>query len=451
MSAASNANSILTGSVVPVFFKFAIPSIFGLLAITTAVIVDGVFVGNYVGSEALASINLLIPYLTLLYGLVLMLSIGGAVRVGFSKGKGDSSSANEIYTLTMIAIGVVTLLNLLFIALGGHWLLAILGAPEALHEMMMSYISIVSFALVLQLVGMGFYYFARTDGFALLATAAISFGALGNILFNTLFVVMLGWGIEGAAYATLIAQMIQISITSRYFFSPKRQLRFQSFPRNWKPLLAIMYNGVSEFINEFSGGLVILVLNWLMLAKMGVEGVAAFAIVNYLIFLSLMLYYGVADAIHLIISQNYGAAQWSRIRQFMKVAFGFVASISVTLVLVILFAHEQLVGIFLDEQSPEVVALSGGFMQAVWPLFLVNGINVVISVYLTAIHRPMESLIVALSRSLVLPVSLMVAINVFWPQQLFLIALPISEWLTFVLALYLFVVATRRQKSEVAA
>ncbi|WP_372809272.1 MATE family efflux transporter [Litorivivens sp.] len=95
----------LNGAIIPTFFKYLLPSLLGLLALTSASIVDGIFIGNYVGITALAAVNLIIPVTTLLFGVALMLIIGGSVRGGKYLGEGSADKASAIFSKTILAVG----------------------------------------------------------------------------------------------------------------------------------------------------------------------------------------------------------------------------------------------------------------------------------------------------------------------------------------------------------
>lgn len=442
-----NENPALTGAVIPTFFFYVIPSILGLMALTTANLVDGIFVGNYVGSNGLAAITLLIPYFTFMFGIGLMLAIGGTVRAGKYLGEKNTAAASEIFSQSLISIFVFSVTSALLSLFIEKTIFEALAAPPTLYTTMQEYFTIIRWTLIVQLVGMVLYYFIRVDGHPILATTALVTGALLNILLDVYFIGYLSQGLAGAAYATGIAQIIQLIILCYYFLSPKRQLQFFLNVKNWKEILLSCYNGLSEFINEISAGIILLLLNWLLVARHGIDGVAAFTVINYLVFLSLMLSYGVADSLHLVVSQNYGARQLHRIRQFLLTAISTVLLIGFALVGGLLLFHDSIIGIFLDPNDNKVGILANQLTFVIWPLFIVNGANIIFSCYLTAIQKPLPSTAIAVSRSLLLPAGLLITLYWLLPQlpsfslatdsNDFLMALPIAEWSTFILAICL--------------
>lgn len=437
MSSATPNALILNGPIITTFLRFALPSILGLLAITTAIIVDAIFVGRFVSSDGLAAINLLIPYLSLIFGLALMLAIGGAVRCGHFLGRGESDLASAVFSKCMVAVLLIGLGFMLLSLALDDIILGWLGTPEMLSSLILPYFHIISAVVVVQIFTMVLYYFIRQDNGQRLATSALVIGALMNIALDALFIIHFEMGLTGAAMATAISQGLQLLILL-CFFTRRQRLLSWSWPNQWRELKQISFNGLSECINEISGGLVILVINWTLVMQLNVDGIAAFAVINYLIFVSLMLYYGIADALHLLVSHNHGAANPQRILQFVTAASGMVLLISLALVMLLLVSPQWLTALFLSDSSAASRQLSMTFISLVWPLFLINGLNVILSIYLTAMQKPRPSMLIALSRGLVLPVGLLLLLSWLLTPPRFLIALPIAEWLTFLLAVWLF-------------
>lgn len=438
-------NPALDGPVLRTFFYYVFPSMVGLAALTTTNLVDGIFVGNHIGPQALAAISLLLPYFSLLIAIFLMLAIGGAVTVGKYLGQNDNAMASALFSQTLM---LTLLLNLIF-AIASYaaepWLWWLLKAPPEVQPLMQQYLGVLRWVLIGQLTTMVLYYFVRMDGHPLLATCALVTGALTNIVFDALFIVHWQLGLAGAAYATAIAQLLQFAVLSLWFFSRRRSLRFSLVQQYWARLWQSAYNGFSEFINEISVGLLFLLINWLLVLQLGSAGVAAFSLVNYLMFLSVMLSYGVADALHLLVSQNYGAGNQRRISLFLTLSLLTSCSIGGLLVLALLFAQGTVAGWFLPAGAADIAQLSASIMLLLWPLFLVNGANIILSCYLTAAQQPAASATLASCRSILLPgAMLLLFYGLFYHSPLFnpppadwlfLIGLPVAEWLSFLLAL----------------
>ena len=432
-------NSVLEGAIVPTFLKYLIPSLVGLIAMTSASLVDGIFIGNYVGITALAAVNLIIPITTLLYGICMKLAIGGSVRGGKYLGQGDTAAASAIFSKTLLFVSlygvVVIALGLLFEEL----LFAGLGATKELFPVMSEYYRVILPFLLAELILIVLYFFIRLDGLPNLAAAALAVGSVVNIALDYIFIAVYDWGLAGAAFATGLSQVLSMLVLMIYFLRPERQLRFSLRQKNWKEVVQAAYNGISEFINEVSGGIIAFIFNWMLIQRAGVTGVAAITVVNYVMLLGFMVFFAISDTIAVLVSQNFGARNAERIDAFLKTAGSLVAVLSIVFITVLVTASEPIILIFVDDRDgADMVAMAKEFVAYVWPLFLFAGTNMLISGYLTAIHRPFESGTIALFRSLILPAGFLLLFYFLLSDYRFVAALPVAEGVTFVLALVLF-------------
>jgi putative MATE family efflux protein len=432
-------NHALGGAIVPTFFRYLIPSLVGLIAMTSASLVDGIFIGNYVGVTALAAVNLIIPITTLLFGVGMMLSIGGSVRGGKYLGEGNTAAASAIFSKTLMSVATY---GVIVILLGLMWekkIFSGLGASEDLFPVMSEYYRIIMPFLFAQLIVIALYFFIRLDGFPNLVAAALTIGSVVNIVLDYVFIAVYGWGLSGAALATGLSQALPLAVMMVYFLWPEKRLHFSFRQSNWKEVIQAAYNGISEFINEVSGGIIAFIFNWMLIQRAGVNGVAAITVVNYMMMLGFMVFFAISDTISVMVSQNFGARNAERIGAFLKTAAITISLLSLVFITVLLTASEPMILIFVDHRDgAEMVVLATEFVGYVWPLFLFAGINMLISGYLTAIHRPFESGMVALFRSLILPASFLILFYLLFSDYHFVAALPIAEGVTFVLAFVLF-------------
>ena len=200
-------------------------------------------------------------------------------------------------------------------------LFAGLGANEELFPVMSEYYRVILPFLLAQFVVIVMYFFIRLDGFPNLVAVALTVGALVNILLDYLFIGVLGFGLRGAAFATGISQALPMLVMMAYFISPDRTMEFSVRQKNWREVLQAAYNGISEFINEISGGIIVLIFNWMLLQRFGVVGVAAITVVNYLLMLGFMMFFSISDTIQVMVSQNFGARNALRMVAFLKTAY----------------------------------------------------------------------------------------------------------------------------------
>ena len=436
-------NDALEGPIVPTFIKYMMPSLLGLIAMTSASLVDGMFIGNYEGVTALAAVNLIIPITTLLFGVSMMISIGGSVRGGKYLGEKNTAAASAIFSKTLIFMVVY---GLIVIALGLMFeaeIFATLGADKTLFPVMSEYYRIIFPFLFFQFIVIQIYFFIRLDGFPNLAATGLAIGAVVNISLDYLFIAIYGWGLAGAALATGLSEVISLAVMLAYFFQPQRKIFFSLRQKNWREVFQAAYNGISEFINEVSGALIGFIFNWMLIQRAGVTGVAAITLVNYLLFIGFMAYFAISDSIQVIISQNYGARNPQRIRTFLRTAGIMIVGVSAGIISLLIAGSESLIGLFIDiERDSETLVLALEFVAYVWPVFIFAGFTMLISGYLTAVHLPFQSALVASCRSLIMPAGLLVLFYMLLADYRFVAAISVAEAISFVIAVTLYLYHT---------
>ena len=412
-----------------------------MLAVTSAGVIDGIFIGNLVGATALASVNISMPVFALFAGVVYMLAVGGSVMCGKFIGENNPQAAASIFSKTVYATVAVSLLISAPILLFLDQVVSLLGANDELRELVSDYLRIVVFAAPLLIMGLTLDYFVRVDGRPVLASAALVAFAVINISLDWLFIAHLGWGIKGAAWATAIAEGSIFFMLLSHWAGSRWTLKLLPLSachrEGWRPVLKAAYNGFSEFANEMSIGLITLLFNWVMITRLGVEGVAAFTIIGYMLHIGLEVCYGISESLQPTVSKNLGAKLPARITQFTLIAVLSSFTIGVLVSGLFLFMPETLISLFLRPGEGATVEIAMTFIAIFWPAFLFNGMNLTLASYFTALHKPMQSASIAVSRSLVLPgLGLLLLPALFGDNGVYM-AIPIAEALTFVLALYL--------------
>lgn len=421
-----------------IFFQYSIPSILGMLAISSASIVDGFFIGNYVGDSGLAAINISLPIFSFLFGFALMLAIGSSVVAGKLIGEGDSKNASLIFSKTIVTITLFSFLTSSVLFLNIETLLHLFGADEKLAKMAMEYLSVMLIFIPFLMIGVVLDYFVRVDNRPNLAFIALLFSALINVLLDWFMIVYLQKGIFGAALATGISQLALLFILLPHFFLQKATIRFVKPSGSYTQILKATYNGASEFVNEISIGISTLIFNYVMIKNFGIEGIAAFTVINYLLLIGIMISFGISDSLQPIISKNFGAKEHKRIEAFLQLAFRATSLVGVVMILLLLFVPETLANIFLEDSNDKTKQIVLSFAAFIWIAFLFNGRNLVISAYLTAIHKPLASMMIALSRSFIFPVLFIVTLPFLFDKNGILMAIPMAEAVSFVIAMSLF-------------
>jgi putative MATE family efflux protein len=421
-----------------VFFQYSIPSVLGMLAISSANIVDGFFIGNYVGDSGLAAINISFPIFSLLFGFALMLAIGSSVVSGKLIGEGNIKSASMIFSKTMICITLFSFLSCTGLFLNIETILHLFGADESLTKIAIEYLSIILIFIPFLMIGVVLDYFVRIDNRPNLAFVALLSSAIINVILDWFMIVYLQKGIFGAALATGISQLTLLIILLPHFFSKKAMLKFVKPIGSYMQIVKASYNGASEFVNEISIGITTLIFNYVMIKNFNIEGVAAFTVINYLLLIGIMISFGISDSLQPIISKNFGAKENKRIEEFLKLSFITASVVGFIMIVLILFIPDTLSNIFLEDTNYKTKQIVLNFATFIWIAFLFNGINLVISAYFTAIHRPLHSMIIAVSRSFIFPIFFIFTLPFLFDLNGIFMAIPMAEFISFIIAVILF-------------
>jgi putative MATE family efflux protein len=430
--------NVIKDKISSVFFQYSIPSVLGMLAISSANIVDGFFIGNYVGDFGLAAINITFPIFSLLFGFALMLAIGSSVTAGKLIGEGDIKTASMIFSKTIACITLFSFITSTILFLNIENILYLLGADENLTKIAIEYLSVILIFIPFLMIGVVLDYFVRVDNRPNLAFIALLSSALINFILDYFLIVYLQKGIFGAALATGISQLALIFILLPHFFSEKATLNFVKPIGNYIQIIKASYNGASEFVNEISIGIMTLIFNYVMMKNFGMEGIAAFTVINYLLFIGIMINLGISSSLQPIISKNFGAKKSERIEKFLKLAFISTSLVSFIMIILLLFIPDTLTNIFLEDSNYKTKQLVLNFVSFIWIIFLFDGINLVVSSYLTAIHKPLASMIIALSKSFIFPIFFIFILPILFNENGIFIAIPMAEFVTCIIAVVLY-------------
>lgn len=432
-----NENILGKEKITTLFLKYSIPAIAGMLFLGLNTIVDGFFVGNYIGVSALASVNIAMPFFSLMIAVGVVIGIGTQSIIGRKLGEGDIKAANDTFKTSLsLMVGISLLISV--IAVGFTKQIAVfLGANEQLMPLVTTYISYTG--LFLPLLGVMFVldYVLKVMGKPVYSMQVLIVAVISHMIFNYLFIVQLGLGIKGAALATGLGYSIAFVMAILPFIMGRTILKL--FEGSFKKKVAcnIIYNGSSEGLSEIGTGVTTFLFNITLMSYIGEVGIAAFTAISYLSFVGNNILIGLSDGVGAIISYNYGSGKLERVKKVLKLA-GFSAFIiGVGIFAVISIFAREIIGIFLDANHAQALnfAVYGARLYAF--AFLVNGLNIVASGYFTAICNPKNAVLIALSKGIVwIGIGIVMLPQIFGIKGIWL-TVPVAELLTLILSLSL--------------
>ena len=433
-----NELEIASGNIYKTFFKFTLPNMVGLIAMSSVALVDGYFVGNYVNSVALAAVNIIIPLITVVFGISIMLTIGAAVLIGTYLGEGKVNKASAVFTKVMITITVISLFFTVLSFIFSEEVSRLLGANDEIMVYAVPYLKMVSIFFLFQALEYSLSVIIRTDGNPYLASTAVLFGAVLNFILDYIFIVKMNMGISGAALGTGISFMTSTFLMLFHFILKKGRVYLTKQIGKWKEIIYASYNGSSELLSEASVAVVAYLFNNIMVQNLGTYGVEAFAVINYALWATNMLCYAVGDSLVPLISINYGAMQYKRIQKILSLSRISVIFIGASVFALFTFIPEKIIATLLnpvtDKDAFDIALVFADYMKYA---FLILGLNMVYSSSFTAFQKPLHSVVVALSRGLILPVIFIFTMPLFFEETGIYIAVPLAENATLILGFIL--------------
>ncbi len=435
-------SDITTLNEIYLFFKYALPNIFGLLIYSSAGIVDAVFIGMYAGELNLAAVNIANPVFSFVWGISIMVTIGGAVAAGKYLGEKQINKACHIFTKSIVTIALLSALVIIIFYFFAEDIIKKIGGSDITTPLAAKYIETLIPFIFFNTIGYSLTVFARVDGFPFTASFAIITGAVTNVILDYIFIAVMGCGLTGAAVATGISFTVCFLIMVIHFLLRKGALKFIKI-KNLKGIIKTSFNGFSEFLNEISIGFTMALFNIIIMKYAYEEGVAAFAAINYLMWIAGTIFYGTADALNPLISTNYGAGNFTRIKKFLKIGISFSSVNGILLFIIATLFDENLTGLFITNKDSNSFIMAVEFISFIKWGFLFSGTNMILSAYFTAMLRPKESSVIAVLDALILPSAMILTLPYILGKTGIYIAFPVSEFITLLFASTLFMLSRK--------
>ena len=394
--------------------RFALPSIAMMIFISIYSMVDGLFVSNFTGKEALAAVNLVYPLAMALGSIGFMFGTGGAALVAKTMGEGDEVRANRLFTFIALAAAALSVVLCAVGAFALEPLLGFLGADGQLLDLSLLYGRVLLAALpfsVLQNMFQSFFIAAEKPYVGLAVTVA---AGLSNIVLDYLFIVVFGWGIAGAAVATMVGQVLGAAVSVAYFArSRTSRLRFARPVRDLRALGKACVNGSSELMTEVAASVVSTLYNFQLLMLLGADGVAAYGVIMYVNFVFTAVFFGFAMGTGPVVSYHYGAQNKDELKSLFRKSLVLVGGAGVTMFAASQLFGGALVGVFVG-YDPDLVALTLHGFRIYSVSFLMAGFNIYGSAFFTALNNGKVSALVSFMRTLVFETSTVMLLPLVW-------------------------------------
>ncbi|MGR5412751.1 MATE family efflux transporter [Vibrio astriarenae] len=384
------------------FWRYTIPTVAAMLVNGLYQVVDGIFIGRYVGADGLAGINVAWPLIGTILGLGMLVGVGTGALASIKQGENNTPQAKRILVTGLILLVLISPV----IAVSLHFLaddfLRLQGAQGRVFDLGWQYVSILIYSCVFSLGSIAVPFLLRNDNSPNLATLLMVIGAIANILFDCLFIAWLGWELRGAAIATALAQMMVTVLGVCYFFSSWATLKIslRDLRIEWPIVPQIAAIGTSSFFMYAYGSMMVALHNGLFASYGSPELIGAYAILGYIVTVYYLTAEGVANGMQPLVSYNHGAGNQQNIRTLLRVAMTTSVVLGVLFVVVLNAFPYQFVSIFNSEDQALLDGAVMGIRLHMFALFL-DGFLVVAGAYYQAINKGSKAMFVTIGNMLI--------------------------------------------------
>ena len=384
--------------------QYAVPGIIAMTASSLYNMVDSIYIGHIpeVGSLSMSGLAVTFPLMNISTAFGTLVGVGAATMISVLLGQKNYQVANRVLanevTLNIITGLTFTLVTLLWM----DPILRFFGASDATLPFARSYMLIIALGNAVTHLYFGLNSIVRSSGNPKLAMGLTLFTVTSNAIMDPIFIFVLGMGIQGAALATVLCQLMALLITFRYFLNPERFLhlprKIKSYRVDWRIAKDSLAIGMGPFLMNLASCIVVLFINQQLVKWGGDLALGAYGIVNRISFLFVMIVMGFNQGMQPIAGYNYGARQYGRVREVYLKTAGWATLVCIVGFLVSEFLPGPTVGIFTND--PELHTLAERGLRLMNIAFPIVGFQMVTSNLFQCLGMVKKSIFLSLSRQL---------------------------------------------------
>ena len=421
--------------------SLAIPAIIANLVNALYNVVDQIFIGQGIGYLGNAATNIAFPIITMCLAIGLTLGIGGASNFNLELGKGypeKSKHTAGTAASTLIIIGIILCISVRIFL---EPLMISFGATDKILEYSMEYTGITSYGIPFLLFSIGVNPLVRADGNAKYSMIAIVIGAILNTILDPLFMFVYNWGIAGAAWATVISQIISASLLLMYFPRFKSvKFSLNDFIPQLHYLKRIISLGFASFIYQFSNMIVLVTTNNLLkiYGKNSIYGsdipIAVFGIVMKINVIFIAIVLGLVQGAQPIFGFNYGAKNYHRVRETMRLLLKVTFSIATILFIIFQVFPKQIISLF-GEGDKLYFEFAIKYTRIFLAFISLNSIQISIATFFPSIGKAIKGATVSLTKQLIVLFPLLLILPRFFGVEGVIYATPLTDLVAFTVAI----------------
>ena len=419
-------------------FEYSLPAIIAMTASSIYNIIDRIFIGQGVGALAISGLALTLPFMNLGVALGALIGVGAAtlvsIRLGEKRGEEASLILGNTVILNLIISTLYSVITLIFL----DEILYLFGASGATLPYAKEFMQIILAANVFTHLYMGLNSIMRASGYPAKSMLITLFTVLVNLLLAPLFIFLFKWGIRGAAFATVIAQLSGLILTVIHFMKKSSFLHFMKghFTFHKEIIRAIFSIGMSPFVINICACLIIIIMNLQLVKYGGDYAVGAYGIINSVLMCVVMIILGLTQGMQPIAGYNFGAQQPDRVRTVFIYTVIAATCISTTGFLMGEILPGQIARAFTD--NSELINLSVTGIRIIMIMLPFVGFQIVTSNFFQSIGRAKISVILTLSRQVFFLIPALLILPYVFGLNGVWAAMPVADFFAILVTVFIF-------------
>lgn len=425
------------------FFRFSTATVASLMVFSLYSIVDGLFVARGVGEYAMSAVNLSVPFINLLFSIAVIFAVGTSTIIAYLLGQKNAQSANKLFSQNLVTLAVIGITISILVLVFTKPFALLLGADELTLEYTIHYLQGLAPFAVCFMISYNLEVLVKTDGRPRLALITVCVGCVTNCLLDYLAIFHWDMGIWGAAAATGVSQLLTCVIYMTHFFGKYTTFHPVRFRMDWKIYRRLLPIGISDGLTELCNGLMIFLFNHTILRCIGTDGLVAYTIIAYANTLVINITMGISQGSQPLISFQNGRGDSAAIGKLLGYGLRTMCGVAAVCFTALFLAAPALIGMFLPEAEPQMLAFSTDAFRRYSLCYLPVGFNIYIAGFLTAMERPVPAVAISTGRGLILQGSILLLLAAVFGGSSIWFAPLISELLCLGLSVF-FLLRLRR-------
>ncbi len=428
-----NIHNLENKRIGPLLAKLAIPTTIGMLANSLYNIVDTIFIGRGVGTLAIAGVGIVFPIQMIIMALAQLIGLGAASMVSRHLGKKNYGQAARVAANSFMAITILGVLISALVLLFINPILRIFGATDNIFPYARDYLSVIALGFVFFPFMVSTNNLIRAEGDAKTSMVIMLLATVLNIILDPIFIFLLGLGVRGAAYATVISQFIGFMYAISYYVMKRSALpiKLRYFRLKAGILKEMGSLGFASFIKQVSMSFLIIMVNNSLRVYGGDIAIAAMSVIIRIIMFITMPLFGIVSAVQPMVGYNYGARNIARVKESVKVSVLSTAAVGSFFFLILMAFPRQIIGLF--SSDAQLISMAVLPLRMVILLFPLIGFQVIGAGFFQSIGKARPSIILSMSRQLLFLIPLILVLPLVMGISGIWVAFPIADFLSIIM------------------